>query len=238
MSSIVSDAPADTRPLAVVTGASKGFGLEVARALAAGGWDVVTLSRSRSVELDQVPFLTQVQGDVASADLAGLVATVGDRPVDLLVNNAGVGGTGTNLASLSADELEHCFSVNVWGPARVSGALLPNLRLGAHPLVVNITSRLASLNRQASGEYRHLSSSYAYRITKAAQNMLTVCMAAELGASVRVWAVHPGRLRTAMAVADADGDPAEAAERLVTLVQADTETQLAYIARDEGPLPW
>jgi hypothetical protein len=41
-----------------------------------------------------------------------------------------------------------------------------------------------------------------------------------------------------MAVADADGDPTEAAERLVTLVQVDTETQLAYIALDEGPLPW
>ena len=221
-----------------MTGASRGFGLEVARALAAAGWDVVTLSRSRSPALDRVPFVTQVLGDVASADLTGLVATVADRPIELLVNNAGVGGTGTNLASLSSDELERCFSVNVWGPASVSGALLPNLRLGAHPLVVNVTSRLASLNRQASGEYRHLSSSYAYRITKAAQNMLTVCMAAELGPSVRVWAVHPGRLRTAMAVADADGDPAEAAQRLVTLVQTDTETQLAYIALDEGLLPW
>ena len=68
--------------------------------------------------------------------------------------------------------------------------------------------------------------------------MLTICMATELGASIRVWAVHPGRLRTALAFADADGDPAEAAERLVTLIRADTETELAYIALDEGPLPW
>jgi NAD(P)-dependent dehydrogenase (short-subunit alcohol dehydrogenase family) len=228
----------ERRPLAVVTGASRGFGLEVARALASGGWDVITLSRSRSVELDQVPSVTQVRGDVASTDLIGLVAAVGDRPVELLVNNAGVGGTATKLEALSADELENSFSVNVWGPARVSEALLPSLRLGERPLVINISSRLASLNRQASGDYRHLSTSYAYRITKAAQNMLTVCMATELGPFIRVWAVHPGRLRTAMAVADADGDPTEAAERLVRLVRADTTTLLAFIALDEGPLPW
>jgi NAD(P)-dependent dehydrogenase (short-subunit alcohol dehydrogenase family) len=234
----MSDEPGERRPLAVVTGASRGFGLEVARALVSGGWDVITLSRSRSVELDQVPFVTQVQGDVASADLIGLVAAVGDRAVELLVNNAGVGGTATKLEMLSADELENSFSVNVWGPARVSQALLPSLRLGERPLVINISSRLASLNRQASGDYRDLSSSYCYRITKAAQNMLTVCMATELGPFIRVWAVHPGRLRTAMAVADADGDPTEAAERLVRLVRGDTETRLAYIALDEGPLPW
>jgi NAD(P)-dependent dehydrogenase (short-subunit alcohol dehydrogenase family) len=206
--------------------------------LAAGGWEVITLSRSRARALDQDPSVTQVLGDVASMDLAGLMAIVGDRPVELLVNNAGVGATSTELQNLSAEELENSFSVNVWGPARVSGALLPNLRSGERPLVINISSRLASLNRQAAGDYRHIPTSYAYRITKAAQNMLTVCMATELGGSIRVWAIHPGRLRTAMAVADADGDPAEAAERLVALVRGDTETQLAYIALDEGPLPW
>jgi NAD(P)-dependent dehydrogenase (short-subunit alcohol dehydrogenase family) len=142
------------------------------------------------------------------------------------------------LESLAPEELQRAFSVNVVGPARVAQALLPHLERSEHPLVVNVSSRLASLHRQAAGTYANLPTSYAYRITKAAQNMLTVCMATELGPAVRVWAVHPGRLRTAMGLPGADGDPADAAHRLVTLVGHDTETQLAYIALDEGPLPW
>jgi NAD(P)-dependent dehydrogenase (short-subunit alcohol dehydrogenase family) len=63
-------------------------------------------------------------------------------------------------------------------------------------------------------------------------------MANELGPSVRVWAVHPGRLRTALAPADADVEPADAARRLVALVGEDTKTPLSYLSLDEGPLPW
>lgn len=224
--------------MAVVTGASRGFGLEVARALVANDWDVVTVSRSRSVDLDDIASVTQVQGDIVQMDLADLLLAVGDRPVDLLVNNAGVGGDGSQLETTSPQELEVAFAVNVLAPFRISSALVPHLARSGDALIINISSRLASLTRQAAGQYQHLPSSYAYRITKAAQNMLSVCMATEIGLPVRVWAVHPGRLRTAMAFADADTDPAEAAGRLVALVQEDNSTQLAYMALDEGDLPW
>jgi NAD(P)-dependent dehydrogenase (short-subunit alcohol dehydrogenase family) len=235
----VHDEGVATRPLlGVVTGASSGFGLEVARALASRGWEVVTISRSSSAQLDEIASVTQVLGDITRMDLSDLTEAVGGRPVDLLVNNAGVGATGMRLESLAVEELERTFAVNVVGPARVAQALLPHLLRSAHPLVVNVSSRLASLSRQAAGAYAHVPTSYAYRITKAAQNMLTVCMATELGPSVRVWAIHPGRLRTALGLPDADGDPADAAQRLVSLISHDTGTQLAYIALDEGPLPW
>jgi NAD(P)-dependent dehydrogenase (short-subunit alcohol dehydrogenase family) len=228
------------RSLAVVTGASRGFGLEVARALSAAGWGVITISRQGSAQLDEMPPITQIHGDITSMDLAGLTSAVGDRAVDLLVNNAGVGGTGMRLASLEPDELERAFSVHVLGPARLSMALLPHLVRSANPLIINVSSRLASLSRQASGLYQDVPTSYAYRISKAAQNMLSVCMAMEPGSSLRVWALHPGRLRTAMGLPDADGDPAHAAQRLVGLLQADAATgaRLAYLALDEGPLPW
>jgi NAD(P)-dependent dehydrogenase (short-subunit alcohol dehydrogenase family) len=231
-------APHQRTPLAVVTGASKGFGLAVALGLSAKGWGVITIARSRTPALDRTAGVSQVQGDIANMDLAQLMAIVGDRPVDLLVNNAGVGGTSTELGSLDRQELELAFSVNVVGPARVTASLLPNLTMAERPLVINISSRLASLHRQATGEYRHLPTSYAYRITKAAQNMLSVCMAGEFGDAIRVWAVHPGRLRTALAGPDADADPAEAAGRLVSLIEEDSQTPLAYLALDEGPLPW
>jgi NAD(P)-dependent dehydrogenase (short-subunit alcohol dehydrogenase family) len=228
------------RSVAVVTGASRGFGLEVARALAAAEWDVITVARHPSAELDETASVTQVRGDITRMDLADLTRAVGDRPVDLLVNNAGVGGTGMRLASLELDELEKAFSVNVLGPARVSTTLLPHLVRSEHPLIINVSSRLASLSRQASGLYQDVPTSYAYRISKAAQNMLSACMAMEPGSPLRVWALHPGRLRTALGLPDAAGDPAEAAQRLLGLLGEDPETRspLAYIALDEGPLPW
>jgi NAD(P)-dependent dehydrogenase (short-subunit alcohol dehydrogenase family) len=224
--------------LAVVTGASRGFGLEVALGLSAQGWDVITIARTLAPALRRAKGIHQVQGDITTMDFGPLMATVGDRPLDLLVNNAGVGGTTTELGSFDREELELAFSVHVVGPARLTASLLPNLTMAERPLVINISSRLASLARQAAGDYRHIQTSYAYRITKAAQNMLSVCMASEFGEAVRVWAVHPGRLRTALAGPDADGDPADAARRLVALIEEGSTTSPAYLALDEGPLPW
>jgi NAD(P)-dependent dehydrogenase (short-subunit alcohol dehydrogenase family) len=224
--------------LAIVTGASRGFGLEVALALSAQGWDVITIARTLAPALDRAAGILQVQGDITTMDLGQVMTAVGGRPLDLLVNNAGVGGTATELESLEREELELAFSVNVVGPARLTAALLPNLKMAERPFVINISSRLASLARQASGEYGHIPTSYAYRITKAAQNMLSVCLATEFGEAVRVWAVHPGRLRTALAGPDADGDPADAAQRLIALIEEGSTTSPAYLALDEGPLPW
>jgi NAD(P)-dependent dehydrogenase (short-subunit alcohol dehydrogenase family) len=228
----------DRTPLAVVTGASRGFGLEVALGLSAQGWDIITVARNLAPALGRSAGVLQVQGDITTMDLAQLKAAVAGRPVDLLFNNAGVGGTTTELESLVPEELEVAFSVNVVGPARLTAALVPNLTLAEHPLVINISTRLASLGRQAAGEYRDIPTSYAYRISKAAQNMLSVCMATEFGQAIRVWAVHPGRLRTTLAGPDADGDPAEAAGRLIALIEEDSPVTPAYLSLDEGPLPW
>lgn len=227
------------RRLAVVTGATRGFGLEVARTLATRDWQVVTVARRESPELAQLPDVTQVLGDVVDVPLEAVTEAVGDRPLDLLVNNAGAGGTGRTLQTATPDELERTFAVHVVGPARLAGALLPLLARAEHPLVVNVSSRLASLTRQADGTYRDLPTSYAYRIAKAAQNMLTICMAAEQGAAIRVWALHPGRLRTDMGMAGADLDPAVAADRLLELVEQGDAASPAFLSlEDEGTLPW
>lgn len=104
---------------------------------------------------------------------------------------------------------------------------------------MNISSRLASMQRQANGDYRHQGSSYGYRIAKAAQNMVSIAMSQELEAdSVRVRAEHPGRLQTGLAPKDATMDPAIAAERLVTHVEWGDPRALRYVSLEEGELPW
>ncbi len=104
---------------------------------------------------------------------------------------------------------------------------------------MNITSRLASIQRQADGHYGadNLGASYACRIAKAAQNMLSSVVAAELGPSgVGVWAVHPGRMTT---------DPGSAAAELVRLVEErrPEDTMVRFISLDAREnagrdLPW
>jgi NAD(P)-dependent dehydrogenase (short-subunit alcohol dehydrogenase family) len=84
--------------------------------------------------------------------------------------------------------------VNAVGPLRMVQGVLPNLLAAAPaPLVINVSSRLGSLAGQAAGDFAGLDSRYAYRMSKAAQNMLTVAAAQELAGWVRCWAVHPGQ---------------------------------------------
>jgi NAD(P)-dependent dehydrogenase (short-subunit alcohol dehydrogenase family) len=83
-------------------------------------------------------------------------------------------------------------------PLRLAQTLLPTLLAAPAPVIVNVSSRLGSLAALAAGDFADRKTSYAYRVSKAAQNMLTVALAQELAGRVRCWAVHPGSLATAM----------------------------------------
>lgn len=234
--------------VAIVTGASRGFGAQLAGRLGQAGWAVITVSRTPRPAVAG-PGSRHVIADVGSAGAAARVAeALSGRPLQLLVNNAGQGASGTTLATATRDELQAALDTNLLGALELIRACEPNLRSGRPALVINVTSRLASIQRQAEGFYgaADLGASYAYRIAKAAQNMLSSVAAAELGpVGVGVWAVHPGRLTTAMAAPDADTDPAAAAAALVQLIaERDPEdTAARFISLDAREnagrdLPW
>ncbi|WP_433064227.1 SDR family NAD(P)-dependent oxidoreductase [Dactylosporangium sp. CS-033363] len=167
-----------------------------------------------------------------------LLAAVGRRPVDALINNAGVGAPGRPLAEVDPGSVLHAVDVNVAGPLRLAQALLPNLLAAPAPLILNVSSRLGSLGAQAAGEFRGRTTSYAYRIAKAAQNMLTIALAQELAGRVRCWAVHPGSLTTAMGAAGASTPPGEAAARLVRLLDSPDPTSPRFVSLDGPDLRW
>jgi NAD(P)-dependent dehydrogenase (short-subunit alcohol dehydrogenase family) len=113
--------------------------------------------------------------------------------------------------------MEEIFRVHCVGALRCTKAALPWLRRAARPVVVNVSSRFGSIGRTAAGEFRGI---YSYNVAKAALDMLTACLDRELRADgIRVFAVHPGRLRTAVGAADADTDPADAARKLADWVE-------------------
>jgi NAD(P)-dependent dehydrogenase (short-subunit alcohol dehydrogenase family) len=130
------------------------------------------------------------------------------------------------------------LDVNVAGPLRLAQFLLPNLLAAAEPIIVNVTSRLGSLSAQANGDFSELSTSYAYKISKAAQNMLTVSLAQDLQGRVRCWAVHPGKLATSMGQRDASKNPRTAARQLRELVDAGDSTSPRFCSLGEDDLIW
>ncbi|MET3176123.1 UNVERIFIED_ORG: NAD(P)-dependent dehydrogenase (short-subunit alcohol dehydrogenase family) [Arthrobacter sp. UYCu721] len=132
----------------------------------------------------------------------------------------------------------NAVDVNAAGPLRLVQFLLPNLLAAPDPIVVNVTSRLGSLSAQASGAFADLATSYAYKISKAAQNMLTIALAQDLQGRVRCWAVHPGKLATDMGQAVASKDPRAAAAQLRELVDSGDPTSPRFCSLGEQDLPW
>lgn len=187
---------------ALITGASRGLGLALARALAHDGWDLVLDARGASA-LEKIATelgATSVAGDIADpAHRAEMVAASGG--LDLLVNNASVLGATPlpPLAEYPLPELEHAFAVNTIGPLALIQGLLPMLR-ERRGAIVNISSDAAMEPYEGWG---------GYGATKAALDQVSNVLAAE-EPEVAVWWVDPGEMRTEMLTAAMGDDAASA----------------------------
>jgi meso-butanediol dehydrogenase / (S,S)-butanediol dehydrogenase / diacetyl reductase len=186
---------------ALVTGGGSGIGAAVAARLAAEGARVALMGRRRSAlekVAHQLPCDTTVfVGDVTDRETVrravDAAAELGSGSLDVVVNNAGVGGVGS-IADVDLDTWRRTLDVNLHGPFLVMRAALPRLR-AARGAVVNVSS-VAGL--RASPE------SAAYCVAKAGLVMLTQQAALDLGPEVRVNAVCPGWVRTPMADGEMD----------------------------------
>jgi NAD(P)-dependent dehydrogenase (short-subunit alcohol dehydrogenase family) len=178
-------------PVAIVTGASRGLGLALTRALVDRGWRVIADARGRT-ELERVWAGTwnvvPVAGDVADArHRLSLVETAGTE-LDLVVNNASALGPSPlpPLAEYPLDELQRVYEVNVAGPLALVQLALPRLRDNA--CILNVTSDAAVEAYERWGGYGS---------SKAALEHLTAVLATE-HPELRIYAVDPGDMRTQM----------------------------------------
>ena len=215
----------------LITGANRGIGLELTRRLLARGVEVVAACRSSSAELDAAGAEVVTGVDVANeASIAELAACVGDRPLDLLVNNAGV-LTRESLDDLDFDRIRRQFEVNSLGPLRVTRALLKNLSNGS--LVAIVTSLMGSMADNSSG------GRYGYRMSKAAVNAAAVSLSHDLrDRGIGVLILHPGMVATEMT--GGRGVPVEeSASGLLARIDAFTPEQSGTFWHADGrPLPW
>ena len=184
----------------LITGANRGIGLELARQYSAAGWQVIGTARQPDAAAELREFAAKVvQLDVTNASSVDRLAQeLAGAPLDLLINNAGIQPLMWTLAEIDFEAFERALAVNAVGPVRVTRALIPNLRSGELRKIVNITTNLSSITDNTGGGF------YGYRESKAALNMFTRSLAAELGPDGFICIVlHPGWVKT-----DLGGDQA------------------------------
>lgn len=211
-----------TKKTVLITGAARGFGRALADQYESKGWRVFALIRNPAKASN---FLHPIVGDVTCETVTQKITEALHEAdgLDLLINNAGNIVKARGFERTCAKDLKSLFEVHCVGVLRCVKGALPHLLRAKQPKVANISSRWGSLAKTARGEGGDI---FSYQIAKAAQNMLTCCMDEELGKlGVRVFSIHPGRLKTENAAKDADTKPDLAAQRLYAWIeQADGRT--------------
>lgn len=148
--------------------------------------------------------------------MAALAESLGERPIDVLINNAAIRGDTGGLSTVEPEDFLEVMRVNALAPILIVRALLRNLLAGGDRIVANISSRAGSL---AEGTLDDDEGDYAYRCSKAALNMATVKLAQDLRPhGVTVLSLHPGWVRTDMGGPQASVPVAESAAGLKAIV--------------------
>lgn len=202
----------------LITGASRGLGLEYCRQMAAAGWQVLACARDPGLSTglrgiaDGNPSRVRIlRLDVVDEENVQSVAReLRSTPLDMLINNAGTFGPEGSPGGMQYQSLAHMdyaiwreiLEVNLLAPFRLTVALAPSLRLAARPVVVMLSSDLGSIANNRMGQ------SHAYRTSKAGLNMLTKGIANEWRDLIVV-SMAPGWCKTELGGEEAEIDPAD-----------------------------
>jgi NAD(P)-dependent dehydrogenase (short-subunit alcohol dehydrogenase family) len=219
--------------LTVVTGANRGIGFALCERLVERKDTVIAACRSASSELRKLGVEVVENVEVTDDDgIHRLVAAVGKRSVDLLLNNAGILLWAKDFPELDVAGIRKQFEVNALAPLRLTAALRERLVKGSK--VALVTSRMGSIDDNSSG------GGYGYRMSKAALNMAGKSLAVDLkGAGIAVAILHPGMVRTEMIGGRGQVEPSEAARGLLARIDELTlETSGGFWHANGERLPW
>ncbi len=215
----------------LITGCNRGIGLQLATQLNDRGDTVIGVCRTPSDELSHLDIRIIAGIDVSDGEsITSLKAELGDEPIDVLINNAGI-FLGDEFGALNYNDILAQFNVNTLGPLRVTEALRNNLAEGSKVAIVS--SRVGSIADNLSGGY------YGYRASKAAVNQVATNLVHEFKPKgIAVAVLHPGLVATDMT--DGEGiTPAESARGLIQRIDDLTIDTTGGFWHAEGyMLPW
>jgi NAD(P)-dependent dehydrogenase (short-subunit alcohol dehydrogenase family) len=251
------------QPVALITGANKGIGLQIAKDLATHGFTVLLGSRDlengRRAAESVGPSAHAVQLDVTDQrSIEGAADRIRSEfgRLDVLVNNAGISHSGeigvgaadetlesivqaSRLTVVPLDELRAVFETNVFGVVAVTQAMLPLLREASAARIVNVASSGGSLTLNSDPANHHRSMFGSYSSSKAALNAVTVAFAASLEAEgIKMNSACPGFTGTALNNFRGTRSVEEAAREPVRLALIGSDGPTGTFSNEDGPLPW
>ncbi len=231
--------------IALVTGANKGIGQETVRRLAALGWTVWLgtrdLERGRAAAAQASGDVRTIALDVTDdVTVQAAVSTVreGSGRLDVLINNAGIGGSLKAAEDTVASDFLPVFGANVLGPVRVTQAFLPLLRQSSQPRIVMVSSGMGSFGVTTNPERLESTlKSLVYPSSKAALNMITTQYAKSLE-GFQVTAVDPGYTATDLNGHRGTQTVEQGAEVVVQAATLAADAPTGTFSNAAGPLPW
>jgi len=239
-------------PTTLITGTSRGLGLEFVRQYAAAGWTVLACARqpTASVELaalaaahsSRVRLLTLDVEDHAAIERTA--RELDGMPIDVLLNSAGIMGSGSfategvafgRFGHSDFADWERVFRINVIAPMKMAEVFLGHVASSEQKKIVTLTSMLGSVALNRIGGL------YAYRASKAAVNAMMKSMAIDLAKShgIAATAIHPGWVRTDLGGPRADIDAPQSVRGMREVIAAlDLSRVGRYWVYDGSEMPW
>jgi NAD(P)-dependent dehydrogenase (short-subunit alcohol dehydrogenase family) len=224
---------AEDRRVALVSGANRGIGAEIARELAADHGYVVFGGARDPDDVEEQDGVVPVRLDVIDEDsvFAARERVQSDAGrLDALINNAGVYGDPVGAADYDLERAHEVLEVNTFGPWRLIEAFLPLLRESDAPRIVNVSSGAGQLSDMNGGRA-------AYRVSKAGLNALTRTLASD-ERWLKVNTMCPGWVRTDMGGSGAPRSVEDGADTAIWLATLPDDGPTGGFFRDRKPIPW
>jgi NAD(P)-dependent dehydrogenase (short-subunit alcohol dehydrogenase family) len=236
---------ADESPTVLITGSNRGIGLEIARVYAERDWNVIATARHPETAQDlesiraEHPKLVIVQLDVTDhVRIDELAAEYRDRPIDILINNAGISGGHENskFGDMNFDTYYEVHAVNVIGPTKMAEAFLPNVAMSNQKKIINITSGQGSIEKTWG-------CCTFYRTSKAALKMMMRNISLELKKKgITVGLISPGFVKTGFTPGldlPMMITPEESATKVVAVIDDyDLSKTGTFLGKDGQTWPW
>jgi NAD(P)-dependent dehydrogenase (short-subunit alcohol dehydrogenase family) len=248
------------KPVALVTGANQGIGLQIAKDLAAHGFTVLVgsrnLERGETAAKEVGPDARAIQLDVTDqSSISAAAKRIGNElgRLDVLVNNAAISHTrrlpsmsveeyvkSTVPSKVSLDELRAVFETNVFGVVAVTQAMLPLLREAPAARIVNVSSSVGSLTLNSDpARARRSTFGPVYPASKTALNAMTLAMAIELDSTgIKVNAACPGFTKTNLNNYAGTQSVEEGAREPVRLALLGPDGPTGAFSNSDGVIPW
>ena len=217
----------------IITGANRGLGLEMAKQYSANGWNVIGTAREpeKAQELNALDKVTVMQLDIADdRSTQNFAEQLGNQPVDLFINNAGIYGP----SDCDRKGWLDLFNINVVGPVELATALKSNVAKSEGKKMVVLSSQVGSIAENDSGNMMY------YRTSKAAVNQAWNSLAQQWkDEGLTLAMMHPGWVQTDMGGENADLTPEESVDGMRSVIDGITHDQNGKFYDYSGrEIPW